>query len=391
LGQTKLPLSIEDVAMSRLINIQILRFVAAMAVVFYHSGVEATYVCEALGQGCGFDFWGGGYGVALFFMISGFIMIVTSWNSFGQSGAVGDFLRRRITRIVPLYWFVTSLAVIGILIMPSMLKVNVLDLPYIMSSYLFWPVARENGLVRPIAALGWTLNLEMFFYGVFALSLLFARARGLLVVLASLTLFSLLHATGLFSAGGALAAVPLHFWSDPIILNFVLGMGVGIAYMNGMRLGWLGAAAFACASLLVVGAEILLVADSFWLRPEDEVLRRLSHTLPGILFFAGAALGPQINAQSLAARAGMLIGDASYSLYLIHPFILRPLQKIWVKLIGDALPEWMFVPVCIVAALAGGIAVYVIVERPMTRYFSRKPAPHAAHPAFAAPGVQPGR
>ena len=377
--------------MSKLINIQILRFVAAMAVVIYHTGVEVSSVCQAVGQGCSYPFWGGGYGVALFFMISGFIMIVTSWNSFGSTAAVGEFLRRRLTRIVPLYWVVTTAAVIGVLVMPNMLSVPVLDGVYILASYVFWPVERVNGLVRPIATLGWTLNIEMFFYAVFALSLLFARARGLVFIMASLVLFSLLHATGLFAADGMFAAVPLQFWSDPIILNFVLGMGIGIAYMKGLRLGWAGAMALATLSLVTVAGETVLVPEAFWMQPEDEVLRRLSHTLPGILFFAGAALGPQINTASLAARIGTLIGDASYSLYLIHPFILRPLQKIWVKVIGDALPEWVFVPVCIVAALMGGLLMYFIVERPLTRYFSRKSVKQAAQQPFNAAVVQPGR
>ena len=90
------------------------------------------------------------------------------------------------------------------------------------------------------------------------------------------------------------------------------------------------------------------------------------------MLFAGGALGPQINAQSKFARVGMLIGDASYSLYLIHPFIIRPMQKIWVKLVGDAVPEWLFLPLAMAAALAAGLIMYWLVERPLTAYFSRK-------------------
>ena len=224
-------------------------------------------MCVATASGCRFDFWGGGYGVTLFFMISGFIMIVTSWDSFGSTASMGDFLRRRIARIVPLYWFVTTIAVVGILLVPSMLSVPVTDVGYFIASYLFWPVERVNGLVRPIANLGWTLNLEMFFYAVFALSLLFARVRGLVLMILTLVSLSLLHASGVFTTGGQLPSVPLHFWSDPIILNFVLGMGMGIVYMKGWRIGWPGAIALAAASLLVVGIETALVPDAFWLRP----------------------------------------------------------------------------------------------------------------------------
>jgi exopolysaccharide production protein ExoZ len=112
--------------MMKLPNIQILRAVAALAVVFYHDGIETTNICASIGMPCNYDFWVGGFGVPLFFIISGFIMVMTSWNSFGRPGAPLDFIKRRITRIVPLYWLITSIAVIGIIISPSMLNVPVL-------------------------------------------------------------------------------------------------------------------------------------------------------------------------------------------------------------------------------------------------------------------------
>ena len=136
--------------MLKLPNIQILRAVAALAVVFYHAGIETTTICKAVGKTCSYDFWVGAFGVPLFFIISGFIMVTTSWNSFGVKGAPLDFMRRRITRIVPLYWLVTTVAVVGIILSPSMLNVPVLDPLYIAASYLFWPIERVNGLVRPI-------------------------------------------------------------------------------------------------------------------------------------------------------------------------------------------------------------------------------------------------
>ena len=52
----------------------------------------------------------GSTGVYLFFVISGFIMVHICWKTFGQRAAVADFLRRRVIRIVPLYWFATVAA-----------------------------------------------------------------------------------------------------------------------------------------------------------------------------------------------------------------------------------------------------------------------------------------
>src|SRR5665213_2480367 len=278
---------------SKLVNIQILRAVAALTVVLYHVGVEQTHICSDAGRGCSLDVWYGLDGVTLFFMISGFIMVVTSWNSFGKQGAAVDFMRRRIQRIVPLYWIVTTLAVIGISIAPSMLNVPVLDPIYIAASYLFYPVTRLNGLVRPIANLGWTLELEMMFYVIFTGALLFNRKLGM-------------------------------------------------------------ALALPAAALFLVGA-----------------------------------LGPQLNASNLLTRIGLLLGDASYSLYLIHPFILRPFAKIWAKLFVTHVPMWVFPCVAPIAAIASGLALYWLVERPLSNYFAKKQplklAPPLASSASALP------
>ncbi len=199
--------------MQKLPNIQILRAIAALTVVIYHVGIEATSVCTGTGRSCSYEFMFGVNGVALFFMISGFIMATTSWSAFAAPGGASDFMRRRITRIVPLYWLVTSLAVVGAILAPPMLNVPVVDPVYIADSYLFWPVARVNGLVRPIANLGWTLNLEMFFYAVFSVALLFRRRLGLDLANGFLTTLCALQIAGVFKPDGALPSIPMNFWA----------------------------------------------------------------------------------------------------------------------------------------------------------------------------------
>lgn len=356
--------------MMKLPNIQILRAIAALAVVFYHDGIETTNICTSIGTPCNYDFWVGGFGVPLFFIISGFIMVMTSWNSFGQVGAPLDFIKRRITRIVPLYWLITSIAVIGIIISPSMLNVPVLDPLYIAASYLFWPVTRVNGLVRPIANLGWTLNLEMMFYVVFTVALFFSRARGLVIAIGFLAAMSVLQTIGVFGKSGALESTPLNFWADPIILNFIMGMIIAALFRRGVRLNLIE------TSLLIVISifGILLVGNfSGFLNalPEDHIINRVTAMIPMLCLVIAATMGPQLDSSKTFWRAGLLAGDASYSLYLIHPFILRPLGKIWAKFIGTGLPVWSFTVLGVFVALSGGLILYWIVERPLTNYFAK--------------------
>jgi exopolysaccharide production protein ExoZ len=70
-----------------------------------------------------------------------------------------------------------------------------------------------------------------------------------------------------------------------------------------------------------------------------------------------------------------LLGDASYSLYLIHPFALRPFRAIWSKFVGDALPVWTFSVACVIIAFAVGLGCYFVAERPFSRFFARKRVP----------------
>lgn len=356
--------------MSKLNNIQLLRALAASFVVLYHSCIESTSVCTATGMGCVYEFWMGGLGVPLFFMISGFIMVVTSWDHFTVSQASWDFLKRRLLRIVPLYWLVTTIAVIGVWFVPAMLNVAVLDPAYVASSYLFWPVERVNGLVRPIANLGWTLNLEMMFYAVFSVALLFGRRRGLEYCIFFLLALVTFQVSGIFKIDGAFASVPLNFWGDPIILNFIFGMLIGAAYRKGIKISgyetviMLGAA-------LILGLATIDVKHWFADLAEDAVMNRLYYVPSLLVLFAAAALGPQLSGKSAITRIGLLIGDASYSLYLIHPFVLRVFTKLWTKAVGTHLPVWCFTLLCVAGALAAGLLLYGIFERPMNRLFAR--------------------
>jgi exopolysaccharide production protein ExoZ len=355
----------------KLINIQILRALAALSVVLYHTGVEASGVCKAVGLSCAYDFDFGFNGVVLFFMVSGFIMVVTSWNSFGKIGAVRTFIEKRLKRIVPLYWLVTTVAVVGVFFVPSMLNVPVLDGGYIVSSYLFWPAERVNGQVRPIANLGWTLNLEMFFYVVFAVALFFGRLKGLVIAVGFLLCLSLLQILGLFSAEGSLASVALNFWADPIIINFVIGIGVGVLYMLGVRISKTDSlilAAIGVASAAAFNYNFELLSS---LR-EDHIIARLVTAMPVIPVLVIGALGAQLDLSKIWTKIGLLLGDASYSIYLVHPFAIRPFRAIWAKFVGDTLPIWTFMIACFALALIVGLLSYYLAERPFTNYFNRR-------------------
>ncbi len=342
----------------KLPNIQILRACAALMIVVYHCGIETGRLSLAAGGGKLFDEVPWGSGVPLFFAISGFIMVVTSARAFGSLSAALDFMRRRIIRIVPLYWLVTTGALAVVLVAPSLSKAPPGDHLYIVASYLFWPYVRLTGDIRPLATPGWTLNLEMLFYVVFAASLLFRRGVGLCLLFASLGLLVTARVCGL------LPGVALNFWGDPIILGFLLGAAAGIAYVYGLRLSGLSAVV-----LTGIGFAVIFLS---WIPAgaEDALLRRLAEAAPATLILIAVALGPQVDEVRNLWRPALLIGNASYSLYLVQEFLLRLLSLGWHKAPTTILPLWTFIPIGIAIAVLVSLTIYRYFEKPVTSWLN---------------------
>jgi peptidoglycan/LPS O-acetylase OafA/YrhL len=302
-------------------------------------------------------------------------MVVTSAHAFGSPSAGVDFMRRRITRIVPLYWAVTTVALAAALVVPNLMKVpsGADHYPYILSSYLFWPYARLTGDVRPLATPGWTLKLEMLFYVVFAMALFFPRRVGLSLLFGSLGVLVAARVSGVFPG------VALNFWGDPIVLGFLFGAAVGIAHYRGVRVSgpW-------AVSLLGIGFAALMLPPEL-AGAEDDLLCRLAPALPATAVVAAVALGPQVNDSRRMWWPALAVGDASYSLYLVHEFLLRPFHFVWAKEAVGVLPLWMFVPAGIAIALLAAFATYYFFERPVTRWLNAAKGPKRASrpPTFA--------
>jgi peptidoglycan/LPS O-acetylase OafA/YrhL len=350
----------------KLPNIQLLRACAALMIVVDHCGIETGRLAEANGGSKLFDEIPWGFGVPLFFAISGFIMVVTSARAFGSVAAALDFMRRRIFRIVPLYWLITTVALIAALYAPRLSNAPPGDHLYIAASYGFWPYLSLTGYARPLATPGWTLNLEMLFYVVFAVALLFPRRLGLSVLFAALG--------GLVAArvAGLLPGVALNFWGDPIVLGFLFGAAVGIAFNAGARLSWLPIAALATVGFAIVFLTSLPSGA------EDDLAPRLSRALPALLILVAVALGPQIDDKRRIWIPALLVGDASYSLYLVHEFMLRSLSLVWFKGPFAALSLWAFLPIGFAIVVPAAILIYWCFERPATRWLNGGKAPRAS-------------
>jgi exopolysaccharide production protein ExoZ len=354
---------------SKLAPIQILRAFAALCVVVFHAESDAAVVGARLGTGfVRSDALPWLAGVDIFFVISGFIMVYASSRWFGSARAPRVFLAHRIVRIVPLYWATMIVYLAVVLLAPLLLNSEYLAPRFVIASFLFIPAARPDGLVQPLYSLGWTLNYEMFFYALFAIAIRFPRRLSVPALIATLILLVLF--------GNAFAPLPqpLAFWSDPIILEFAFGMALGWASAEGFFLNRPARLAFALAGLALMAVDLS--------RPWELALPRpLAYGLPATFLVASAALASpeRRSAENPLIRWGVVLGDASYALYLLHPFVIRALRELVTRTaIAAQIGPWGFVVVSILCAAAAAIGVNRVFERPITRAARRLLEPSAA-------------
>jgi peptidoglycan/LPS O-acetylase OafA/YrhL len=346
---------------SKLLHLQLLRGLAALSIAVLHAQYDAGILAARLGQ----DFtpieafpWPAG--VDAFFVISGFIMVHASRSLFGTPGAQRLFLSRRIARIVPLYWAVTVFYLAIALVAGGLLNSAILEPWPVIASFLFIPFARPDGAVQPIYSLGWTLNYEMFFYALFALTLVWPSRR-------AVTTLAVLM-VGLVALGRLVALPqPFAFWTDPIILEFVFGLTLGLFHGEGARLS-------GPVRILAVGAALAILSLNP-LPPQElgAFGRPVAWGLPAALLVAAAALGRERPGRTrVPLRFGAALGDASYALYLLHPFVVRAGSAAAAMTgLGVVVGPWGYVAVVLAAAVAVSLAVYRWFERPLTDFARR--------------------
>jgi exopolysaccharide production protein ExoZ len=334
-------------------SIQILRAVAALSIVFHHGLNEADGLARLLGGRFAHQYsWPLEAGVDLFFVISGFVMVVASRDFFGKTSSIWPFLRRRLARVVPIYWAVLVLYVA--LLVTSIVPLNrpLPDAAEIITSFAFIPYMRPDGFVLPVYGLGWTLNYEMLFYALFALALPLKRSLAVPVLVSVLLALVFL---GHFVPASLTA---LTFWTRPIIVEFGLGALIGHMTLNGLRPPRSAGLVMAAAAVI----WLVLGKVSPDLIPRERVL--LYGMPAALLVLAGLAFDDLLEHTYL--RPLQALGDASYALYLLHPFVLRAVA-VSGGLALMQLSPFAFLLVSAVLSCIIAMMVWRWFERPLTR------------------------
>jgi exopolysaccharide production protein ExoZ len=268
-------------------NIQLFRLLASVSIVWYHAtgglirrrdfDMELFSSQNVLSSG-----------VDLFFVISGFVMAKTM-----QHNSIGKFLRGRLIRIVPIYWLLTVVMVffygLGNVVLTSKPYPKI-DTGELLSSMLF--VSRLLGFNTPVLYPGWTLEYEMAFYVVCALSLIGGTKSRYMFMWAGILTLTVFYPEG---------------------FRFI-EFGVGaLVFFAARRFGVIR---IAVRWPLLVGLFALVVL--FSTRQETLVRSLTTAVLYGFMLFV--SLAPSVLGEFSVRK----LGDISYPLYLIHVLALEP-------------------------------------------------------------------
>ena len=323
---------------TQLDQVQFLRGIAAFSILIAHT----PYLQR------------GHFGVDLFFVISGFIMMYVTERTYE------NFLLKRVIRIVPLYWLGTfglfSLAWIA----PGLLNTASTDIPNLLKSLFFIPYFNGRTF-EPLLRLGWTLNYEIFFYVLFFIALsLNHRYR------AAITSAFLLCCVVV----GQLAqpeSVVAKFYASPILLEFIYGMAAFYIFRAAQRrpesMGKSG------ARLSVLLGTALYIAMFFIPWPDDYSNRFLMWGLPCLLIFVLVAIGGS-SVRTLGFF--VLLGNLSYSLYLLHPYVIHLVDRKIYSISEPGLMAYTFTFLSYALSIAVAYASWRLIEQTSQRYLMGK-------------------
>jgi exopolysaccharide production protein ExoZ len=305
-------------------NLQILRVFAASGVVLYH---------------CNAEFFGNHTefaGVALFFALSGFLMCKIK-----DKRAASGFIVERFWRIVPSYWLATAIVVL--------LFQRDASLGHIFLTLFFVPHQSLHGLF-PILGVGWTLNMEVYFYAIFALSILISRRFSPLLA-ASIVGFVMLALPAVGVSGAF-----VFYYTHPYIWFFLCGIGV-----------WYVSEIFTRRDrVLSLPKWVFPAALAGYVAIVGVLLKGVDAPLIAVLVISAMLLIAVLTARlggDWKWRPLIVLGDASYACYLLHTIIIELFRHMRVAIDGSLLTTALIFSVSWLTAIAWHSSVEMVVSK----------------------------
>ena len=357
----------------KLVHLQILRGVAAALVVADHSFYMRVYL------GISSPRYGyaatimGDIGVSAFFILSGFLMVRQTKDMFGIVVAPLLFAYRRIVRIVPMYWIATVVWIVA--------RIRWHDvIPHlrgqVLSSLFFLPNFYSLPRMQPVLLPGWTLNYEVAFYVLFAFCLFLPRRAGLITLMSVLFVAFEVGSLHFFNPGASVTGF-LYFYTQPYIGLFLCGALMAVVEREMKRVPRVTFPVSPALLLLVPATLILISPTNLGARIEwGQVTGFIAVVVLLCSLESDRAPGP-------FDRLLMILGDASYSVYLFHILVLSKGIQILARVphltFLLTLSPVRFMLVSVFLSYVVGVGIHYTIERPLTQSLRAIKVPRASY------------
>lgn len=347
--------------------LQVFRGLAAVLVVAFHltrSGPN-YFSAEFLDR----VFEHGDIGVDFFFVLSGFIITYVHFKDLVNGSRLWEFLKKRLIRIYPIYWIIAT-AYLFLLLFVANGKTSHHDYQidlhsaqgwfYVLGCYLLIP--QEHDFFLGVA---WTLSYEMLFYLVFLVGIIlgFNRAKYLFFVWAGVILLRV--GTEVLAPDIAMPGILL---LNVRILEFLTGCVVAYLILKSRRIP-----DFLLFTLLVLGIGALVLFYPHWVATGVGIL--MLALINGLIVYKVVRLDLQRRVD--CPRLLLLIGEASYSIYLSHIIFLSLFLRVFqtaitrLNISGYLALQGIYLTVLLLC-VGGGVLIYQYVERPVLKYLNKR-------------------
>jgi peptidoglycan/LPS O-acetylase OafA/YrhL len=338
----------------RLSEFDALRGIAALSVVIFHFNCSYMIVKNSIAQGC-IKF--GATGVNLFFMISGFVILLTLENTKSWK----DFLVRRFARLYPTYWVCVTITTLTLAIY---FACNHRPYSFLLHQYLpNLTMFQHYFNVPDTDDVYWTLIVEILFYG-FMLFLFCIKKLKQVEYIAVITMLPIfIYSSKYFQ---------IHFAYDhhlllkvlPIINNFPLFV-MGIIYY---RMKFDKPTLYRYMAILIcILCQVSLFGNGLnidlFLSFKDYILITVFYNVLFILYLYG-------HLSFIVNKVTLFAGYISYPLYLIHYYI--SVDVIIPMLLSFKVPLILALAIAFTIVVLLAILLTKFVERPCIRFFKTK-------------------
>lgn len=343
-----------------LLLIQVVRGIASLLVVFFHA--TENYRSNLNKEFLGGFFSFGGAGVDLFFVLSGFIITYTSRNLLNERSNYSYFLQRRAIRIFPVYWIITAGFLLVQAALPALYKTHFdYNWKNFLSTFLLLP---GHFMVNGVS---WTLTNELFFYALFIIAF-FIRKRQWLFILITTYCLSII-AVYLTGEHKSITTEWTNLVFFPMNIEFFLGVGIAVIVKRIPIQFAFPAAALGALLFLLSG-----VLENNGYRIFDHAFNRvIYYGIPAVLLIAGLTRY-ELGSKIVRPPALLLsLGDASYSLYLLHLPVMAAAAKLLTRYAatGTVFSHVMML-VMIVLVCSISILFFKYIEKPLIRFLNSK-------------------